>query len=53
MSEGSDAAECREHAQYYRKLAEIVGDASMAEMYRQLAEALDAEAEELSSRDDG
>ena len=53
MSEQSGAEACREHAEYYRKLAEMVGDISIAEMYRRLAEAFDAEAEELSGREDG
>jgi hypothetical protein len=42
---------CREHAQYYRKVAELVSDSKAAEMYRLLAQAFDLEAEEAERED--
>ena len=45
------AETCREHARYYRKISELIGNPEAAEMYRLLAEAFELEAEEAERED--
>jgi hypothetical protein len=42
---------CREHARYYRKIAELIGNPAAAEMYQLLAQAFELEAEEAEHED--